>query len=718
LKPLAGRVTINEYDVHEDRFKLKDIIGFIPQDDLLFEELTVFENLYYNARLCFGGFSKKTILEIVNKTLTDLDLYDIKDLKVGNPIDKFISGGQRKRLNIGLELMREPSLLFVDEPTSGLSSTDSWNIMRLLKEQAVKGKLVIANIHQPSSEVFKMFDKLWVLDKGGYPVYTGNPVDGIVYFKKLSSFADASEGECPSCGYVNPEQILDIIEAKKIDEHGRFSLERKIQPQEWYEKYKKEIEKEVVIKPAKKILPRNQFRIPDIDKQFFIFFIRNLRSKLANKQYILINLLEVPLLAIILSYFIKYSEGDTYIFSGNRNLPTYLFMIVIVAIFLGLVVSAEEIIKDRKILKRETFLNLSKFSYLNSKILYLFGLSALQSIILVSIGNLILEIKDMTLMYWIILFSTACFANLVGLNISAGLNSVVSIYILIPLILIPQLLLSGVPVKFDDLHKSLTKRIYVPVIGDLMTSRWSYEALAVELFKNNLFERNFYSYDQVISECNFKTSFLIPRLLNNIDECQRLLENQINPESLENRLSLLKNEIEAIGKVPGLFPFEYSEELTIDEFDEDIASETMDYLTYARLHFQERAAVASLQRDSVYQVLTDSLGSDAVYQLRRDNHNEELSDHASNRFEVNKIITIGNRLYQKGDPIFMIPEHNAGRAQFYAPFKRFNNQLYDTKWFNLIVIWGFTFFFYILLLLDVFRKINDYFSRKSSKKES
>jgi hypothetical protein len=429
-------------------------------------------------------------------------------------------------------------------------------------------------------------------------------------------------------------------------------------------------------------------------------------------------LLEVPLLAVILSYFIKYSEGDTYIFSGNRNLPTYLFMIVIVAIFLGLVVSAEEIIKDRKILKRETFLNLSKFSYLNSKILYLFGLSALQSIILVSIGNLILEIKDMTLMYWIILFSTACFANLVGLNISAGLNSVVSIYILIPLILIPQLLLSGVPVKFDDLHKSLTKRIYVPVIGDLMTSRWSYEALAVELFKNNLFERNFYSYDQVISECNFKTSFLIPRLLNNIDECQRLLENQINPESLENRLSLLKNEIEAIGKVPGLFPFEYSEELTIDEFDEDIASETMDYLTYARLHFQERAAVASLQRDSVYQVLTDSLGSDAVYQLRRDNHNEELSDHASNRFEVNKIITIGNRLYQKGDPIFMIPEHNAGRAQFYAPFKRFNNQLYDTKWFNLIVIWGFTFFFYILLLLDVFRKINDYFSRKSSGKES
>jgi ABC-type multidrug transport system ATPase subunit len=718
LEPIGGRVTINEYDVHEDRFKLKDIIGFIPQDDLLFEELTVFQNLYYNAKLCFGDFPKDRILDIVNKTLTDLDLYDIKDLKVGNPIDKFISGGQRKRLNIGLELMREPSLLFVDEPTSGLSSTDSWNIMRLLKEQTVKGKLVIANIHQPSSDSFKMFDKLWVLDKGGYPVYTGNPVDGIVYFKKLSGFADASEGECPTCGYVNPEQILDIIEARKIDEHGRYSQERKIQPQEWYEQYKKEIEQGVEIKPSKKILPRNQFRIPNIDKQFFIFFIRNLLSKIANKQYILINLLEVPLLAVILSYFIKYAEGDTYIFSENKNIPTYLFMIVIVTLFLGLVVSAEEIIKDRKILKRESFLNLSKFSYLNSKILYLFGLSALQTIILVMIGNLILEIKGMTFVFWIILFSTACCANLVGLNISAGLNSVVSIYILIPLILIPQLLLSGVPVKFDDLHKSLTKKIYVPVIGDLMISRWAYEALAVELFKNNRFERNFYPYDQVISESNYRTSFLIPRLLNTAEECQRIIENRTNVKNLDRNLLLLRNEINAIGKMPNLFPFEYSDMLTPDEFDEDIATETMDYLTYARLHFQEKAANASGQRDSVYKALTDSLGNQAVYQLRQDNHNEKLADYATNRLEINKIEEIDNRLYQKGDPIFMIPEHNAGRAQFYAPFKRFNNQLYDTKWFNLIIIWGFTFFLYILLLLDVFRKITDYLTHARLSRES
>lgn len=710
LVPLGGKVTINDYNVNEDRFKLKNVIGFVPQDDLLFEELTVFQNLYYNARLCFGDFSKERILRIVNKTLTDLDLMDIKDLKVGNPINKFISGGQRKRLNIGLELMREPSLLFVDEPTSGLSSTDSWNIIRLLKEQTIKGKLVIVNIHQPSSDVFKMFDKLWVLDKGGYPVYAGNPVDGIIYFKKLSRFADASEGECPSCGYVNPEQILDIIEARKIDEHGRYSQERKIQPAEWFERYKKEIESGIEIKPAKKILPRNLFKIPDIDKQFFIFFKRNLLSKLSNIQYILINLLEVPLLAIILSYFIKYAEGEFYIFSENKNLPTYLFMVVIVALFIGLVVSAEEIIRDRKILKRESFLNLSKFSYLNSKILYLFALSALQTFILIFIGNLILEIKGMTLVFWFILFSTACFANLVGLNISASLNSVVTIYILIPLILIPQLLLSGVPVRFDDLHQSLTKRIYVPVVGDILTSRWAYEALAVELFKNNNFEKHFYEYDQVISESNYKTSFLIPRLLNVAEECQRLAENNTNQQILAKNLLLLSNEIEALGKMPGLFPFEYIDNLTIDEFDEDIATEVIDYLTYVRLYFQEKAQIASVQRDSSYSVLADLLGEQGVYKLRQDNHNEKLADYATNRLELNKIVEIDNRLIQKRDPIFMIPEHNAGRAHFYAPFKKFNNLLYDTKWFNLIIIWLFSFLFYIFLLLDVFRKIADYFA--------
>src|SRR6056297_4218154 len=123
--------------------------------------------------------------------------------------------------------MREPILLFVDEPTSGLSSMDSEKVMNLLKQQAHKGKLVIANIHQPSSDIFKLFDKLWVLDKGGYPIYQGNPVDAIVYFKTVSSQVDAAESECSRCGNIKTDDILRIVEARKIDQFGRFTKERR-----------------------------------------------------------------------------------------------------------------------------------------------------------------------------------------------------------------------------------------------------------------------------------------------------------------------------------------------------------------------------------------------------------------------------------------------------------------------------------------------------------
>ncbi|MEQ8238761.1 MAG: ATP-binding cassette domain-containing protein, partial [Cyclobacteriaceae bacterium] len=213
ISPTKGRVSINGYSI--SRASTEGVIGYVPQDDLLFEELTVYENLFFNAQISFSDFSEHLLKKTVDKVLEDLDLVDIKDLKVGDPLNKYISGGQRKRLNIALELMREPSVLFVDEPTSGLSSMDSEKVMQLLKNLSRSGKLVVAIIHQPSSDIFKLFDKLWLLDKGGYPIYNGNPIDAVVYFKTMSTQVNAAESECTRCGNVIPEQILQIIEAKE-----------------------------------------------------------------------------------------------------------------------------------------------------------------------------------------------------------------------------------------------------------------------------------------------------------------------------------------------------------------------------------------------------------------------------------------------------------------------------------------------------------------------
>jgi hypothetical protein len=124
-------------------------------------------------------------------------------------------------------------VLFIDEPTSGLSSRDSENIMDLLKELTLRGKLIFTVIHQPSSDIFKMLDKLFILDQGGYPIYYGNPVESIIYFKRLANQANLNESECPSCGNVNPEQIFNIIEAKVLDEYGHETEHRKVTPAEW-----------------------------------------------------------------------------------------------------------------------------------------------------------------------------------------------------------------------------------------------------------------------------------------------------------------------------------------------------------------------------------------------------------------------------------------------------------------------------------------------------
>ena len=137
LRPQQGTITINGHDISEPAAKA--LIGFVPQDDLLIEELTVYQNLWFTAKLCFEGMPDDEIDRRVMKTLKDLGLDAAKDLKVGSAINKYISGGQRKRLNIALELIREPSVLFLDEPTSGLSSADTEKVVNQLKEQTIKG---------------------------------------------------------------------------------------------------------------------------------------------------------------------------------------------------------------------------------------------------------------------------------------------------------------------------------------------------------------------------------------------------------------------------------------------------------------------------------------------------------------------------------------------------------------------------------------------------
>jgi len=713
IEPQKGGILINGLDIRKDAEKLRGSVGFVPQDDLLIEELTVFQNMYYNARLCFDGFSDDQIRTAVTRILGDIDLLPSKDLKVGDPLNKFISGGQRKRLNIALELIREPSILFADEPTSGLSSMDSEMVMLLLKEQTLKGKLVIVNIHQPSSDIFKLFDKLLIMDKGGYPIYYGNPIDALTYFKTIGNFVNPEQSECLSCGYVNPEQILQITEAKTVDEYGKTTGNRKISPKEWYAHFRKNIQPGLAMQIEKLELPCCFFEIPGRLKQFRIFSIRNLLCKITNRQYMLINLLEAPFLALLLAYLTRYKFGDQYIFSENQNLVPYLFMSVVVSLFLGMMVSAEEIIKDRRILKREAFLHLSRFSYLNSKIILLFSLSAIQSLLYVVTGNLILGIQDMFFTYWLILFATSCFANIVGLNISSGLNSVVAIYIIIPFILVPQLLLSGTIVPFDYLNPAIASRDNVPLIGNLMTSRWTFEALAVEQFSNNEYEKVFYPYDKEISHHSYVTAYVIPTLKSHLDECQRNLFKHSDPENTANLLAVLGNEIFSLQKEAGFDSFPYKNGLTVELLNDSIVQGTKSYLDSLSRVFSSRLGKVTNRRDAMYDKLRDRLGSDGVYSFRQASYNENLAALVMNKGAENKIITGKGRLIQKKDHIFKEPVSRDGRAHFYAPVKIVGSWKIDTFWFNFFIIWLMSFVLYLTLLHDTLRKTVEFFDKLS-----
>ena len=704
VKPTSGNLFINGYDIHEDAERLKGLIGYVPQDDMLIEELTVYQNLYYNARLCFGDYNEEQLNKTVDKVLLDLDLFEIKDLQVGDPLNKKVSGGQRKRLNIGLELMREPGILFVDEPTSGLSSFDSEKVMSLLKNQALSGKLVFTIIHQPSSDILKMFDRLWILDKGGYMIYDGDPVEALVYFKTETSQANAAESECPNCGNIETENILHIVEVKVIDNAGFSGKERQVSPKEWYDKYRKKMMPPPDEEPARTTLPKSNFRVPEKWMQIKTFVRRNVTRKLADKQYMTINLLEVPLLALILSYLSKFSEKGIYLFGGNKNYPVFLFMAVIVALFVGLTVSAEEIFRDRKILEREKFLNISRSSYLFSKISFLFFLSAIQSLTFVIVANTLLEVRGMIFQQWIILFSTACFGNMLGLNISAGMRTAVSIYILIPLILVPMLLLGGAMIRFDDLHKTISRKIYVPVIGDAMVTRWAYEALMVEEFKNNRFEKPFFEHNMEISQTDWYTAFLLPTLKVTVDECRRAGKDPDYELSTRNKIKKLNYHLNKLSAETGVIPGSWITKFNYKEFNENIAEQAKSFIDSLTSTIRVKSRIIQTSKEDLTKMIIGRIGTDEFQKLRDRNYNDNLANMVLNRMSTSKYYETSKKIIQKADPAYMKPGSKYGRAHFYAPYKQLGKLKIDTLPFNMAAIWIMSIVLYITLYYNVLKR--------------
>ena len=683
IVPQQGSITINGHSITEP--EAKNLIGFVPQDDLLIEELTVYQNLWFTAKLCFEGMADEEIDKRVMKTLKDLGLDAAKDLKVGSAINKYISGGQRKRLNIALELIREPAVLFLDEPTSGLSSSDTEKVVYLLKELTYKGKLIVVNIHQPSSDVYKLFDRLWLLDKGGYPVFDGNPIDAISYFKEAADYADAETSACPTCGNVNPEIVLNIIDEKALSNTGELSDERKMTPQAWHELYLKN--RKELPEPEVSSVPPSDQKKPNALKQFLIFLHRNFKTKITNVQYLCITLLEAPLLAIICALLTRFAPPEGYSVMNNKNLVSYFFMAVIVATFTGMSGSAEEIIKDRALLKREKFLSLSYGSYISSKIVYMAVVSLIQTLLFILAGNFIMGIQGLFGTWWLILFVTALLANLTGLLLSQCLSSVVAIYISIPILLIPQILLCGLVVSFSDLTPRSTTG-NVPLIGDLIPSRWAYEALAVTSFSDNPYEKPFFELDREKYETQYYN-------LGFLDELQSQLET-MNDEQKRGKevkaghMETIRTNLPQLTDFCGMTPYQG-----------DYSYQSLkQYLAEAEQILAKRSNAATLKADALMAGMIRSMGREAVMQLKADNYNLRLEEFVIGADNGKLLDVVDNHIVPRTALIFLTPKSQIGRAPFYSSEKIIGGIHVKTLWFNLAVMMLMSILAAILLFTD------------------
>ncbi|MDZ7738819.1 MAG: ATP-binding cassette domain-containing protein [Bacteroidales bacterium] len=710
-KPDKGSVRINGIDLKDKPESMDGIIGYVPQDDMLLEDLTVFGNLYYAASLCFKNLKNEELNELVDNMLGTLGLYEKRDLKVGSPLKKVISGGQRKRLNIALELIREPSVLFLDEPTSGLSSRDSENVIDLLRELTFKGKLIFSVIHQPSSEIFKMFDRIIILDHGGEMVYYGNPVEALIHFKTIDAQINSNIGECPTCGNINPENIFNIIETQVVDEFGRYTGVRKRSPSDW----SSEFNAMHPPKPLKEVKtkPSSNLNRPNLLRQFLIFFKRDISSKVSNRQYVLLTLLEAPVLGFILSYIIRYIADPgsrIYIFRENENIPVFIFMGLIVALFLGLITSAEEIFKDRKIRSREQFLNLSKGSYLFAKVIMLLSISALQAFLFIIVANPILGIKGLTFYYWFALFTTAAFASILGLNISSAFNSAITIYIVVPMLMIPMMVLSGAMFPFDKLNRSIGSVDKVPWVAEIMPTKWTYEALMVTQFKDNEYDKLVYDINKTIRQAEYNTIYRLPALedaLNTTVISYR--RKELGPEN-PSKLPLLSNEMHELSANESLYEFDELEKLNVDDFNHFVAEKLSIYIDSADNIFRKISNSADIRKDKFINANREGLNT-----LYDNYHNDRLEEIVRRIYEKNKILEYKDRLIQNYDPIYRDPTGNefpAFRSHFFAPTKVFLGLRLNTFTFNMLFVWIMTIFLYLLLYFNIFEMVIRSLSKK------
>ena len=530
LQPSGGQVFLNGRSLYPNLDQLKRYVSYIPQEDAFDEHLTIGENLQFAAAIRSPHLSRRDRGRRLEGKLLELGLGERRDAVVGSAVKKTLSGGERKRLNIGLDMIAMSDVYLFDEPTSGLSSKDSEHVIEIIRSMA-HNKIIIVTIHQPSSKLFQMFHKAILLDKGGRLVFFGTPSDMLRYFAEAEHQHQfgAELGACPSCGTTRPEFIFDVLETPLRDlsgdiiyeenSRGQLVAARRYSPEFWRDKYEAfrliqdvkqvSLRKEPVVQlpaaPAEK--KRTAIRWHVEWTQFRTLLRRAFTSKMRNRANVVITLGVAPVLALLIATILRYSDSGKYDFASAYHIPTFLFLSLIVAMFLGLTNSADDIIRDRAVLQRERNLDVRLSYYVISKTITLGIFALVQCVLFVLIGNYVLQIRGMFWIYLGVVFITAMGGVCLGLVVSSLVGDPKTAANIVPLVLIPQIIMGGALIKYEDMNRNLAlvyalthwfkehpnkeqnkkmdSKLQVPFVCQFIAMRWSYEELVVAQAKLN-----------------------------------------------------------------------------------------------------------------------------------------------------------------------------------------------------------------------------------------
>jgi ABC-type multidrug transport system ATPase subunit/CRP-like cAMP-binding protein len=474
----SGNISYNHDILHENLEFYRTIFGYLPQDDILFSELTVFENLYFTAKLREPFIARKKLEKKIDIVLKRLKLSDKKHQRVGSIEKKGLSGGERKRVSIARELIFDPYILFLDEPTSGLSSKDSEEIICFLRILVDMGKLVFVVVHQPNSKIYKLFDKIVLLDMGGKLVYTGLVLDCIHYMEKLIN--DCITAECPECKTCQPELIFEILEQRDEKNERKYSPEfwqKRFQAYSGYLSQEKQKDPEITKHVKQKVsLLEHLIQLSLLLHRTFLIKIKNWSNMLISMG---VPIVIATLFAIILRSGPE--KAGTYSFYQNKLILSYIFIGVIFSIFLGLTNSVRDVVGEQAIYNLESKVKLRIRWYVFSKFFVLSGIAGGQIFLFVLICNFILDIRGVFGIFFIFLYLSSLVGVAFGLFLSSIVRTTEAVVNWIPLVLIPQIILGGAVIEFEDMSRYLYigSEQAIPEICQLIPSRWAHEGLAV-----------------------------------------------------------------------------------------------------------------------------------------------------------------------------------------------------------------------------------------------